>query len=51
MGNEKNPSAYLSVILSYSKELFATNGVVWYLRETEEAVRVPDNSGTDSRGA
>jgi hypothetical protein len=51
MGNEKNPSAYLSVILSYSKELFATNGVVWYLRDTEEAVRVPDNSDTDSRGA
>jgi hypothetical protein len=51
MGNEKNPLAYLSVILSYSKELFATNGVVWYLRETEEAVRVSDNSHTDSPGA
>jgi hypothetical protein len=45
MGKEKNPSAYLSVILSYSKEIFATNGVVWYLRNTEEAV------STDSRGA
>jgi hypothetical protein len=51
MGNEKNPSAYLSVILWFSKELFATNGAVWYLRDTAEAVRLPDNSSTDSRGA
>jgi CRP-like cAMP-binding protein len=45
LGKEKNPSAYLSVILSYSKEIFATDGVVWYLRDTEQAV------STDSRDA
>jgi hypothetical protein len=45
LGREKNPSAYLSVVLSYSKEIFGTNGVVWYLRDTEETV------STDSRGA
>lgn len=37
MGKEKDPSAYLSVVLSYSKEIFVTNGVVWYLKDAEEA--------------
>ncbi len=32
MGNEKNPPAYLSVILSYAKEIFATDGVFWSLK-------------------
>ena len=36
LGKEKNPSAYLSVILSHSKEIFATNGMVWYLRVRPE---------------
>jgi hypothetical protein len=32
MGEERNPKAYLSVILSRSKEIFATNGIVWRLK-------------------
>jgi hypothetical protein len=40
MGHEKNPAAYLSVILSYANEIFATNGAVWYLRGAGDAPRL-----------
>jgi hypothetical protein len=32
MGKEKNPDAYLSVVLSYANEIFETNGTEWFLR-------------------
>jgi len=47
MAHEKNPVAYLSVILSYSGEIFARNGVEWYLRDPGEADQLQDSSGED----
>ncbi len=32
LGDEKNPGGYLSVILTYAREVFATNGKQWYFR-------------------
>jgi hypothetical protein len=39
MGHERNPKAYLSVILSRSKEIFATNGIVWRLKDSQQHSR------------
>ena len=33
MSGEKNPKAYVSVILSYAREIFETNGSEWSLRD------------------
>jgi hypothetical protein len=34
MGREKNPKSYLSVILSYAKEIFVSNNFLWYLKDS-----------------
>jgi hypothetical protein len=47
MAQEKNPEAYLSVVLSYAGEMFANNASGWYLRETRNPDRIPDSSSPD----
>ena len=44
MAQEKNPEAYLSVVLSHAGEIFANNASGWYLRETRNPDRIPDSS-------
>jgi len=42
MSHEKNPDAYLSVVLSYAREIFATNGTEWRLREADNGDQTPE---------
>jgi len=47
MAHEKNPKAYLSVVLSHAREIFDKNGEGWYLRESPDPVDAgPGTEGT-----
>ena len=48
MTNEKNPKGYLSVILSRAREIFATNGTEWRLRQPNETHTLGDEPQNNS---